>query len=67
VLLADLPISRFLTSTAPLVNWDAALSGEAFVFVEVDRDRSALARIDVVLGWGQHLEGAGSSPVEGSD
>ena len=49
------------------MNWDAAPSGEAFVFVEVDRDEAALARIEVVLGWAQHLEGAESSLAEGND
>ena len=64
---ATCPISRYLTSTAPLVNWDAAPSGDAFVFVEVDRDEAALARIEVVLGWARHLEGAESPAAEAND
>ena len=53
-LFGDLPIFRYLTSTAPMVNWDAAPSGDAFVFVELDRDETETIRIEVVVGWAQH-------------
>ena len=53
-LFSDLPIFRYLTSTAPMVNWDAAPSGDAFVFVELDRDETETIRIEVVVGWAQH-------------
>jgi serine/threonine protein kinase/Tol biopolymer transport system component len=54
-LFGDLPVFRFLTSTAPMVNWDAAPSGDAFVFVELDRDEAEASRIEMVLGWAQHV------------
>jgi Tol biopolymer transport system component len=60
-LFGDLPIYRFLTSTAPMVNWDAAPAGDAFVFVELDRDETENARIEIALGWAQHLEGGDST------
>ncbi len=53
-LFGDLPAYRYLTSTAPMVNWDAAPSGDAFVFVELDRDETETSRIEVALGWAQH-------------
>jgi hypothetical protein len=55
MLFGDLPIFRFLTSTAPMVNWDAAPSGDAFVFVELDRDEAEASRVELVLGWAQHV------------
>jgi len=58
-LFGGLPNFRFLTSTAPLVNWDAAPSGDAFVFVELERDEAEAARIEVALGWAQHTAGRG--------
>ena len=66
-LFGDLPIFRFLTSTAPMVNWDASPSGEAFVFVELDRDEAEITRIEVALGWAQQMAAAGDAlpnPVE---
>jgi hypothetical protein len=54
-LFGELPVFRYLTSTAPMVNWDAAPSGERFVLVELDRDEAEASRIEMVLGWAQHL------------
>jgi hypothetical protein len=51
---SDLPIFRYLTSTAPFVNWDASPAGDGFVFVELEHDESETARIEVALGWVQH-------------
>ena len=51
-----LGLSRYMTATAPLENWDAAPDGSRFVFVELDQSESAGNRIDVALHWGQHLE-----------
>jgi serine/threonine-protein kinase len=53
-LFGDLPTYRFLTSTAPFVNWDVSPSGDAFVFVELERDEADAARIEVAIGWAQH-------------
>jgi hypothetical protein len=53
-----LTLSRYLTSTAPLLNWDAAPAGDRFVFVEFDQDETSGARIDVALHWARHLETA---------
>jgi hypothetical protein len=64
-LFGDLPIFRFLTSTAPMVNWDVSPSGDAFVFVELDRDEAEVTRIEVALSWVQQLgstESALSNP-----
>jgi hypothetical protein len=60
-LFGDLPVYRFLTSTAPMVNWDVAPSGDAFVFVELDRDEAETSRIEVALGWAQHLGTTGDT------
>jgi hypothetical protein len=46
----------FATSTAPVVNWDVAPAGDRFVFVEVQRDEAAAARVEIALNWAQHLE-----------
>jgi hypothetical protein len=46
----------FTTSTAPVVNWDAAPAGDRFVFVEVQRDEAAAARVEIALNWAQRLE-----------
>jgi len=55
MLFGGLTVSRYLNSTAPLMNWDAAPDGERFVFVELDQDDSAGARIEVALHWARHL------------
>jgi serine/threonine-protein kinase len=47
--------TRYLTSTAPLVEWDVAPSGKRFVFVEVERAPDEGTRIDVALHWARHL------------
>ncbi len=49
---------RFVTSTAPVNNWDVAPDGNRFVFVELERDERALGRIEVATGW------AATLPVE---
>ena len=46
-------LSRYVTSTAPRVNWDT--DGERFAFVEVLRDDKALLRIEVTLHVDPHL------------
>ena len=63
-LLGDMPIFRYVTSTAPVVNWDAAPSGDAFVFVELERDEAEAARIEVALGWAQHIGAASPGTAE---
>ena len=65
-LFGGLPTFRFLTSTAPLVNWDVSPAGDAFVFVELDRDEAEVSRIEVALGWAQHIGGAFPGPGEAS-
>jgi len=60
-LFGDMPIFRYLTSTAPFVNWDVSPAGDAFVFVELEHDETETARIEVALGWAQQLETTGSA------
>jgi serine/threonine-protein kinase len=48
-------LSRYMTSTAPQIDWDAAPDGRRFVFIEVERAKDEGTRIDVVLHWAQHL------------
>ncbi len=55
VVLAD--VSRYMTSTAPQVDWDAAPDGRRFVFIEVERAKDEGSRIDVALHWARHLTG----------
>ncbi len=47
--------ARYLTSSAPQVEWDVAPSGQRFVFVEVERAPEEGTRIDVALHWARHL------------
>jgi len=49
---------RFVTSTAPVNNWDVAPDGNRFVFVELERNERALGRIEVATDW------AATLPVE---
>jgi Tol biopolymer transport system component len=56
VVVADL--SRYMTSTAPQVDWDVSPDGRRFVFVEPARAKDEGTRIDVALHWARHL-GAG--------
>jgi serine/threonine-protein kinase len=51
-------LSRYMTSTAPQVDWDAAPDGRRFVFVEVERAKDEGTRIDVALHWARHLSAA---------
>ncbi len=51
--------SRFTTTTAPQRNWGAASSGSQFLFIELDRDESARARIEFLLNWSQQISGDG--------
>jgi Tol biopolymer transport system component len=56
VLFGGLDLSKYRTSTNPLVNWDAAPDGRFFAFVELDQSATAAAtRIDVALHWVRHL------------
>lgn len=48
-------VSRYMTATAPQVDWDVAPSGDRFVFIEVERTKEEAARIDVALHWGRHI------------
>jgi Tol biopolymer transport system component len=48
-------LSRYMTSTAPQVDWDVAPDGRRFVFVEVERAKDEGTRIDVALHWARHL------------
>jgi hypothetical protein len=42
-------LSRYMTSTAPQVDWDAAPDGRRFAFVEVERAKDEGTHIDVAL------------------
>jgi hypothetical protein len=53
VLIPDL--SRYMTATAPQLDWDAAPSGDHFIFIEVERALDEGTRIDVSLYWGKHI------------
>ena len=46
-------LTRYVTSTAPLINWDT--DGERFAFVELLRNDDSLSRIEVTLDWGRQL------------
>ena len=47
---------RFLTTTAPAINWDAAPDGNRFIFVEFERDERSRGRIEIALNWARNLE-----------
>jgi serine/threonine-protein kinase len=51
-------LSRYMTSTAPQVDWDAAPDGRRFVFIETERAKDEGTRIDVALHWARHLAAA---------
>ena len=51
-------LTRYVTSTAPLMNWDT--DGDRFAFVELLRDDDTLFRIEVTLGWARQLSLASS-------
>ena len=51
-------MSRYMTSTAPQVDWDAAPDGRRFVFIETERAKEEGTRIDVALHWARHLGAA---------
>jgi Tol biopolymer transport system component len=53
VIVADL--SRYMTATAPQVDWDVAPAGDRFVFVEVERAKDEGTRLDIALHWARHL------------
>jgi serine/threonine-protein kinase len=53
VVVADL--SRYMTATAPQIDWDAAPDGRRFAFIEVERAKDEGTRIDVALHWAWHL------------
>jgi Tol biopolymer transport system component len=59
VLFGGLDLAKYLTSTAPLVNWDAAPDGRSFAFVELDESDNSGSRIDVALHWARHLGDGG--------
>jgi serine/threonine-protein kinase len=59
VLFKGLAFSRYLTATAPFVNWDAAPDGRSFAFVELDENDTSGTRIDVALHWSLHLDDEG--------
>jgi hypothetical protein len=46
-------LTRYVTATAPLINWDT--DGDRFAFVELLRDDDTLNRIEVTLGWARQL------------
>jgi serine/threonine-protein kinase len=45
--------TRYVTTTAPMINWDT--DGERFVFVELQRDDETLLRVEVMLDWASRL------------
>ncbi|MEX1308903.1 MAG: protein kinase [Candidatus Sulfomarinibacteraceae bacterium] len=46
---------RFVTTTAPAINWDAAPDGNRFIFVEFERDERSRGKIEIALNWAQQL------------
>jgi Tol biopolymer transport system component len=52
-------VTRYLTSSAPVVDWDVAPDGRRFVFIEAERAKDEGTRIDVALHWARHLGAAG--------
>ena len=52
--------SRFTTATSPMKNWDATRNGDLFAFIELARDESARAPIEVLLNWTQQVSGEGN-------
>ena len=57
-------LSRYMTSTAPQLDWDAAPDGRRFVFIEPERAKDEGTRIDVALHWARHLTTAGPGSQE---
>ena len=55
VVLPDLG-GRFLTTTAPAINWDAAPDGDRFIFVEFERDERSRGQIEIAVNWAQSLD-----------
>ena len=53
VIVADM--SRYMTSTAPQVDWDVSPAGDRFVFIEVERAKDEGTRLDIALHWAKHL------------
>lgn len=51
--------SRFTTATSPMKNWDALPTGDLFAFIELARDESARAPIEVLLNWTNQPSGEG--------
>jgi len=47
---------RFVTATAPAVNWDVSPADGRFIFVEIERDERASARVEFAINWAQNLE-----------
>ncbi|MEE4273240.1 MAG: protein kinase [Thermoanaerobaculales bacterium] len=47
---------RFMTTTAPASNWDAAPDGDRFIFVEFERDERSRGKIEIALDWAGQLE-----------
>ena len=56
-------LSRYMTSTAPQVDWDAAPDGRRFVFIATERAKDEGTRIDVALHWARHLASARPAPA----
>jgi hypothetical protein len=48
--------NRFVTATAPAVNWDVSPASDTFVFVEYVRDERAAAKVEFAINWAQNLE-----------
>jgi len=51
--------SRYTTATSPMKNWDMDASGDLFAFIELARDESSQAPIEVLLNWSQQVSGDG--------
>jgi dipeptidyl aminopeptidase/acylaminoacyl peptidase len=49
--------SRFTTATSPMKNWDVDLTGNHFAFIELARDDSSRAPIEVLLNWTNQASG----------
>jgi serine/threonine-protein kinase len=48
--------NRFVTATAPAVNWDVSPESDRFVFVEYVRDERAAAKVEFAINWAQNLK-----------
>jgi len=59
-------LSRYMTATAPMLDWDVSPAGDRFVFLEVERAASEGTSVEIALSWGRHVAAAaptGANPT----